>query len=118
LSPGDGIFLGKLCKKYNRKMRNSIWLILGFLGLLAACKTGNVERIDRLALVNRNNPHVQEIEELSSLSVGNGNFAFTVDATGMQTFPEAYANGVPLGTQAQWGWHSFPNPIDTLLRRR
>ncbi|MGV8827266.1 MAG: hypothetical protein ACWA6U_02995 [Breznakibacter sp.] len=91
-------------------MRNSIWLILGFFGLLAACKTGNVERIDRLALVKRNNPHVQEIEELSSLSVGNGNFAFTVDATGMQTFPEAYANGVPLGTQAQWGWHSFPNP--------
>lgn len=67
-------------------------------------------KIDRHALVQRNNPHVAEIEELSSLSVGNGNFAFTVDATGLQTFPEAYSGGVPLGTQSQWGWHSFPNP--------
>jgi hypothetical protein len=41
--------------------------------------------------------------------VGNGNFAFTVDATGLQTFPNVYANGVPLGTQSSWGWHSFPN---------
>src|SRR5690554_2869174 len=51
-------------------------------------------------------------EELSALSVGNGNFAVTVDATGLQTFPDFYAKGVPLGTQAQWGWHSFPNPED------
>lgn len=45
-----------------------------------------------------------------SLSVGNGEFAFTVDATGLQTFPLAYKKGVPLGTQSQWGWHSFGNP--------
>ena len=34
----------------------------------------------------------------------------TVDFTGLQTFPEYCKNGVPLGTQSQWGWHSFPNP--------
>jgi hypothetical protein len=59
--------------------------------------------------VQRHNVRVNKIDSLSSLSVGNGNFAFTVDATGMQSFPDAYANGVPLGTQSVWGWHSFPN---------
>ena len=65
--------------------------------------------IDRRALVTRHSVHIDHIDSLSSVSVGNGNFAFTVDATGLQSFPEAYAQGVPLGTQAQWGWHSFPN---------
>lgn len=67
------------------------------------------KRIDRFALVSRNNVHVQSVDSLASLSVGNGNFAFTTDITGLQTFPEVYKNGIPLGTQSQWGWHSFPN---------
>jgi len=67
------------------------------------------QAIDRKAVVQRHNVHINKIDSLSSLTVGNGNFAFTVDATGMQSFPEAYANGVPLGTQSVWGWHSFPN---------
>lgn len=66
-------------------------------------------KIDRQALVDRNAPVVTSVDTLSSLSVGNGNFAFTVDATGLQTFPEAYSRGVPLGTQSVWGWHSFPD---------
>ena len=66
-------------------------------------------KIDRKSLVQRHNVHISKIDSLSSLTVGNGNFAFTVDATGMQSFPGAYANGVPLGTQSVWGWHSFPN---------
>ncbi len=49
-------------------------------------------------------------DTLASLSVGNGDFAFTTDVTGLQTFPEYYRNGVPLGTQSTWGWHSFDNP--------
>lgn len=65
--------------------------------------------IDRKALLQRNNPVVTKFDPLSSLSVGNGGFAFTVDASGLQTFPDFYKNGVPLGTQSQWGWHSFPN---------
>ncbi|MDR2804610.1 MAG: hypothetical protein LBB85_03060 [Dysgonamonadaceae bacterium] len=69
----------------------------------------NSERIDRQALVERNNPRITAFDKQSSLSVGNGNFAFTVDATGLQTFPEIYSQGVPLGTHSQWGWHSFPN---------
>lgn len=65
--------------------------------------------IDRQALVKRHNVFVNRFDTLGSLSVGNGEFAFTVDATGLQTFPELYEKGIPLGTQSQWGWHSFPN---------
>lgn len=66
--------------------------------------------INRKELVERHTVVVTQFDSLSSLSVGNGKFAFTVDATGLQTFPEYYAKGVALGTQSEWGWHSFPNP--------
>ena len=61
-------------------------------------------------MVRRNNPHVTALDTLASLTVGNGGFAFTVDATGLQSFPRMYSNGVPLGTMSDWGWHSFDNP--------
>ncbi|WEK20157.1 MAG: hypothetical protein P0Y49_03210 [Candidatus Pedobacter colombiensis] len=64
-------------------------------------------QINRQALVQRHKVLVNKIDPLSSLSVGNGKFAFTVDATGLQTFPDAYAKGVPLGTQSEWGWDTF-----------
>ena len=66
-------------------------------------------QIDREAVVIRNNPVVEALHPLSSLTVGNGGFAFTVDATGLQTFPEYCKDGIPLGTMSDWGWHSFPN---------
>jgi hypothetical protein len=65
--------------------------------------------IDRKKLVERHTVVNESFDSLSSLTVGNGRFAFTVDATGLQTFPDFYARGVPLGTQSEWGWHSFPN---------
>ncbi len=65
--------------------------------------------IDRHAVVERNNPVVTTMDSLNSLSVGNGGFAMTVDGTGLQSFPEAYSKGVPLGTMSDWGWHAFPN---------
>lgn len=67
-------------------------------------------KIDRQALVLRHRIVNTGFDSLASLTVGNGEFAFTVDATGLQTFPDHYDRGIPLGTQAQWGWHSFPNP--------
>lgn len=75
----------------------------------AVCLASTAEPIDRKALLQRNNPVVTRIDALESLSVGNGDFAFTVDATGLQTFPENYAQGVPLGTMSNWGWHYAPN---------
>ena len=88
-------------------MKNKYFLLIALFIISVACKQ---ELIDREALLARNNPLVTAIDTLSSLSLGNGEFAITVDITGLQTFPEYYKNGVPLGTQSQWGWHSFPNP--------
>ena len=63
--------------------------------------------IDRKALVERHTVVNTTTDSLSSLSLGNGRFAVTVDITGLQSFPESYDKGVPLGTESQWGWHSF-----------
>ena len=68
----------------------------------------SAEAVDRRARLARHAPIVRTFESYSALSVGNGGFAFTADATGLQTFPEQYAN-LPLATQAEWGWHSNPN---------
>jgi hypothetical protein len=67
--------------------------------------------IDRYELVRRHNPVLKDIDPWSPLSVGNGEFAFTVDITGLQTFTEIYDSYTPLCTQSQWGWHSF-KPAD------
>jgi len=88
----------------------SIYAALLSLPLLAGCQGDKTTPIDRHALLERNNPHVTAFDSLCSLTVGNGDFAYTVDASGLQTFPERYSPGVPLGTQSSWGWHSFDNP--------
>jgi len=64
----------------------------------------------RQALVSRHNPVLAHLDVEAPLSVGNGEFAFTVDTTGLQTFAEAYDSTIPLGTLSQWGWHTAPNP--------
>ena len=66
-------------------------------------------QINRMEVVKRHDVHLSKIDTLGSLSVGNGRFTMTVDVTGLQTFPEDYQHGVPLGTQSEWGWHAFPN---------
>ena len=86
---------------------------ISYLFVAVLCTPGlgyTQSRIDRKQLVERHTIVNKKFDSLSSLSVGNGSFAFTVDVTGLQSFPDAYAKGVPLGTQSEWGWHSF---IDT-----
>jgi protein-glucosylgalactosylhydroxylysine glucosidase len=65
--------------------------------------------IDRKALVARHNPVINKIDNMEPLTVGNGDFAFTADATGLQTLHEYYSTGIPLGTLSNWGWHSELN---------
>jgi hypothetical protein len=67
------------------------------------------QKINREAVVRRHTIHIDKADSLNSLTVGNGNFAMTVDVTGLQSFPEFYKGGVPLGTQSVWGWASEPN---------
>ncbi|MFO7444937.1 MAG: hypothetical protein R6W90_01160 [Ignavibacteriaceae bacterium] len=66
--------------------------------------------INRYELVHRHFPAVNKPDSLSPFTVGNGEFAFTADITGLQSFPAFYENGIPLAAQSQWGWHSIPNP--------
>lgn len=77
----------------------------------AAAKPASPTGIDRRALVSRHDPVVRGVDPWSPLSVGNGHFAFTMDATGLQTFASHYhARGIPTETQARWAWRSSPNP--------
>lgn len=71
---------------------------------------GRTGKIDRKALVSRHNPVLKKLDPLSPLSVGNGEFAFTCDVTGFQTFDEEYRDAMPLCTMSQWGWHTKPIP--------
>jgi hypothetical protein len=85
-------------------MKSSFSLI----SLILLCViNAQAQKINRQALVNRHNVVIKKLDSLSALTIGNGRFAFTVDATGLQTFPELYKGGIPLGTQAEWGWNSF-----------
>ena len=56
--------------------------------------------IDRHALVTRHNIEWNDLR--GQIPLGNGEFCFNADATGLQTFGG--------NTMAHWGWHSFPLP--------
>ena len=57
-------------------------------------------RIDRHALVTRHNITWDDLS--GRLPLGNGEFCFTADGTGLQTFGG--------NSMAHWAWHSFPLP--------
>jgi hypothetical protein len=56
--------------------------------------------IDRHALVTRHNISWNEVT--GRLPLGNGEFCFGADGTGLQTFAG--------NSMSHWGWHSFPLP--------
>ncbi len=59
--------------------------------------------IDRHALVSRHNVVLTAFNGERPLQVGNGEFAFGMDITGLQTF-------APFNTMSQWGWHTGALP--------
>ena len=81
----------------------------GMLGL-SNSSIAQSPAIDRAALVSRHNPVLRQVDPLSPLTVGNGEFAFTADITGLQTLAREYENAMPLCTMSQWGWHTRPAP--------
>ena len=72
---------------------------------------GKRKKINRYRLVMRNSPALESPDASSPFTVGNGEFAFTADITGLQTFMDDYEY-FPLCTMSQWGWHSFPADMD------
>ncbi|KAI0402110.1 Six-hairpin glycosidase-like protein [Xylaria palmicola] len=78
-------------------------LTAGVLALYASEVSATDHRIDRKAVVRRFNPRRNASSATTPLQVGNGNFAFGVDVTGLQTFS-------PFATMSTWGWHNFSLP--------
>jgi hypothetical protein len=86
-------------------------LVLLQFGCQSTKQTSTAEEpINRFDLVNRHNVVLHEIDPMAAMSVGNGDFAYTADVTGMQSLSDFYyQNGLPLETRTTWSWHSFPN---------
>ncbi|HTZ19283.1 MAG TPA: hypothetical protein VMC06_00240 [Opitutaceae bacterium] len=86
-------------------------LCFSFLSVGLLATPAHAAPIDRQAVVSRQDVHVRQVDPESALSVGNGDFAFTADVTGLQSLSELYfQRGIPLETLSTWAWHSFPNP--------
>ncbi len=65
--------------------------------------------INRQALVNRHDVRVTSLDPSSPLTVGDGDFAFTVDPTGLQSFEDLFHDkGIPLETRSTWACFDFP----------
>jgi hypothetical protein len=59
--------------------------------------------INRQNVVSQFNPIRTASSNSTPMQVGNGDFAFGVDVTGLQTF-QSFA------TMSSWGWHNFSLP--------
>ncbi len=79
----------------------SCWCVVFCLGLRANAMA--VGAIDRQAVVKRHNVVTTSSSDKSPMQVGNGEFAFGMDVTGLQTFG-------PFNTMSHWSWHSDPIP--------
>ena len=64
--------------------------------------------LNRKELVRQQNPKSDSYDPDSFLSVGNGNFAYTVDCTGLQTILHEREGKTPLCTMSTWGMHCYP----------
>ncbi|MDR1456070.1 MAG: hypothetical protein LBJ01_10495 [Tannerella sp.] len=80
-----------------------IYLLITLGWLCQGCISGNRMPIDREALVGRHAVTLDTLSGTELLQVGNGEIAFGIDATGLQTF---HGNAM-----SHWGWHSVPCPV-------
>lgn len=73
--------------------------------------------INRRAVVARHSlltsvANASMLDPADVFTLGNGDFAFSVDATGLQTLNDTFATQRPrldLNTLSSWGWHSLPS---------
>jgi hypothetical protein len=80
-----------------------IMRLILFLALTGSCFHLGEAVIDRERIVRTFNVRRNESSEETPLQVGNGNFAFGADITGLQTFR-------PYGIMSSWGWHNASLP--------
>ncbi|OJJ05967.1 hypothetical protein ASPVEDRAFT_175297, partial [Aspergillus versicolor CBS 583.65] len=74
-----------------------VWALLGTTGVSA------LSPAQRRDIVRSFNPHRNANSPTTPLQVGNGDFAFGADITGLQTFS-------PFAIQSSWAWHNFSLP--------
>ena len=94
-----GILSGRLFR--NAKANAALLFVSA---LMLAAPVHAAKKIDRKAVVTRHNPEIRECGLRGPLQVGNGEFAFGFDISGLQTFSDN-AN-----TMSNWGWYRFPLP--------
>lgn len=87
-------------------MPPTLSLFYTFLFLLSHIAFG--AKIDRKAVVSRYNPTRNASSTLTPMQVGNGNFAFGADVTGLQTFQ-------PFAILSSWGWKNDSLPTGRTL---
>lgn len=75
-------------------------LLLAITSRIAECT------IDRKSVVRQYNLRLNQSHPYSPVQVGNGNFAYGADITGLQTF-------LPHNTLSSWGWHNSSLPTTT-----
>ena len=86
-----------------RSLMKSIYVILSGIFVLSGSVGAASEKaapIDRYALVTRHDIDWPVLE--GQIPLGNGNFAFNADGTGLET--------VGGNTMSHWCWHNFPLP--------
>ncbi|KAL2149463.1 hypothetical protein VTH82DRAFT_8114 [Thermothelomyces myriococcoides] len=76
----------------------AVSLLLVLSSLAEAVPVGQRRRV-----VQSFNVHRNKSSDTTPLQVGNGNFAFGADVTGLQTFK-------PYAIMSTWGWHNFSLP--------
>ncbi|PYH35631.1 uncharacterized protein BO87DRAFT_355916 [Aspergillus neoniger CBS 115656] len=69
-------------------------------------KSPHPPSIDRAQVVSRFNPRRNASSTSTPIQVGNGDFAFGADITGLQTF-------LPYGILSSWGWHNSSLPANS-----
>jgi hypothetical protein len=78
----------------------SICFLIAIHVILSSCGS---KKINRKEVVERHNITIHENNPKKPMQVGNGEFVYNVDITGMQTF-EAH------NTMSHWAWHNTPLP--------
>lgn len=82
------------------------WLAVALLFIRAA--DARMHKIDRHAVVSHYNPARNASSTTTPMQVGNGNFAFGADVTGLQTFQ-------PFAIMSSWGWKNDSLPPGRIL---
>jgi hypothetical protein len=87
-----------------RIFHGCLLLLLVFCSPAVQAQEAPYGTIDRKAVVTRHNLVLKDPAPVGPTQVGNGDFAYGFDITGMQTFNDQFT------TMSHWGWHNTAPP--------